>query len=214
MEAVGQLTGGIAHDFNNMLTGIIGGVELARRRFEAGRIDDAFRLHGCGGRFGGAGRRADAPASGVLAPADAEPAVRGCEPSWSADGGSAAAHAGEGVDLNGRAAGFGLPLRRQSARERAAEPRDQRARRDAGRRQTDDRGVECIWMTRDRRDEPIVPGDYVSRQLADTGVGMPAEVTAKAFDPFFTTKPIGKGTGLGLDGLWLRAAVRRLRGDL
>ncbi|MGK9546180.1 hypothetical protein O6486_24425, partial [Salmonella enterica subsp. enterica] len=32
MEAVGQLTGGIAHDFNNMLTGIIGSLELLRRR--------------------------------------------------------------------------------------------------------------------------------------------------------------------------------------
>ena len=42
MEAVGQLTGGIAHDFNNMLTGIIGGIELARRRLEAGRKTEAF----------------------------------------------------------------------------------------------------------------------------------------------------------------------------
>ncbi|RYG90147.1 MAG: PAS domain-containing hybrid sensor histidine kinase/response regulator, partial [Alphaproteobacteria bacterium] len=32
MEAVGQLTGGIAHDFNNMLTGVIGAMELMRRR--------------------------------------------------------------------------------------------------------------------------------------------------------------------------------------
>jgi signal transduction histidine kinase len=37
MEAVGQLTGGIAHDFNNMLTGIIGSLELLRRRLARGR---------------------------------------------------------------------------------------------------------------------------------------------------------------------------------
>ena len=42
MEAVGQLTGGIAHDFNNMLTGIIGGLELARRRLDKGRTEEAF----------------------------------------------------------------------------------------------------------------------------------------------------------------------------
>ena len=36
MEAVGQLTGGIAHDFNNMLTGIIGSLELLRRRLARG----------------------------------------------------------------------------------------------------------------------------------------------------------------------------------
>ncbi|MDQ3202544.1 MAG: hybrid sensor histidine kinase/response regulator, partial [Pseudomonadota bacterium] len=40
MEAVGQLTGGIAHDFNNMLTGIIGSLELLRRRLARGRTDD------------------------------------------------------------------------------------------------------------------------------------------------------------------------------
>ena len=40
MEAVGQLTGGIAHDFNNMLTGIIGSLELLRRRLARGRTED------------------------------------------------------------------------------------------------------------------------------------------------------------------------------
>lgn len=39
MEAIGQLTGGIAHDFNNLLTGIIGSVDLARRRHHAGSVD-------------------------------------------------------------------------------------------------------------------------------------------------------------------------------
>ncbi|MFX6315219.1 hypothetical protein ABTF93_19580, partial [Acinetobacter baumannii] len=32
MEAIGQLTGGIAHDFNNMLTGIIGAMDILKRR--------------------------------------------------------------------------------------------------------------------------------------------------------------------------------------
>ncbi|WP_296433523.1 MULTISPECIES: ATP-binding protein [unclassified Rhizobium] len=40
MEAIGQLTGGIAHDFNNMLTGIIGGINLAKRRIASGRVED------------------------------------------------------------------------------------------------------------------------------------------------------------------------------
>ncbi len=44
MEAVGQLTGGIAHDFNNMLTGIIGSIDLMKRRIEAGRFDGLERF--------------------------------------------------------------------------------------------------------------------------------------------------------------------------
>ena len=37
MEAVGQLTGGIAHDFNNLLTGIIGSLDIVRRRLQKNR---------------------------------------------------------------------------------------------------------------------------------------------------------------------------------
>ena len=41
-------------------------------------------------------------------------------------------------------------------------------------------------------------GPAVKITVADQGVGMTAEVLARAFEPFFTTKGSGKGTGLGL----------------
>jgi CheY-like chemotaxis protein len=45
-------------------------------------------------------------------------------------------------------------------------------------------------------------GDYIELRVSDTGVGMPAEVAARAFDPFHTTKGVGKRTGLGLSQVY------------
>jgi CheY-like chemotaxis protein len=44
-------------------------------------------------------------------------------------------------------------------------------------------------------------GHYIMISVADTGIGMTAEVIEKIYEPFFTTKEQGKGTGLGLPSI-------------
>jgi signal transduction histidine kinase len=43
-----------------------------------------------------------------------------------------------------------------------------------------------------------VDGDAAVITIADSGCGIPAEITDRVFDPFFTTKEVGRGTGQGL----------------
>jgi len=205
MEAVGQLTGGIAHDFNNMLQGVSGAVEMARRRMEAGRPEEARR-------YLDAARDATGRAAGLTQRLLAFARRQRLDP--------------KPVDADGLVAGMADLVRRMVGPGIGVELR---LRDDTGSVLCDPNELESALLnlcinardalpeggrlligTEDVRLSPAdvagqdgaAPGDYVTILVTDTGAGMPPEVLKRAFEPFFTTKPLGQGTGLGLSQIY------------
>ena len=205
MEAVGQLTGGIAHDFNNMLTGIIGSLELLRRRVARGRTEDLDGLIDLGVT---SANRAAALTHRLLAfsrrqSLDSKP-----------------------VEMNGLVHSMGELLNRSLNESIRLEMNleEQLWTAEADPNQLESALLNLVLNARDAMPdggmlrietynrhldrtftnayENLLPGDYVVLAVSDTGSGMPESVIRRAFDPFFTTKPIGQGTGLGLSMIY------------
>ncbi len=219
MEAVGHLTGGLAHDFNNLLTGIAGSLELLGTRIAQGRLAGLDRYVTTAQ---GAARRAAALTHRLLAfsrrqtldpkPTNVNRLVAGMEelirrtvgPAIEVEVLGAADLWPTLVDppqlenallnlcINARDA-MTQPSPGGSAGEAGARPGGGRLTIGTANRRLDGRAAQ---------ERDLLPGQYVSLCVGDTGTGMTPEVIAKAFDPFFTTKPLGQGTGLGLSMIY------------
>ena len=214
MEAVGQLTGGIAHDFNNLLAGISGSLELLQARMSQGRLGDVERYLTAAQ---GAAKRAAALTHRLLAfsrrqtldpkPININRLVAGMEdlvrravaPMVEVEVVGAAGLWNTLVDPNQ----LENALLNLCINARDAMPSGGRITIETANKWLDARAAQ-------ERDLP--PGQFVSLCVSDTGVGMTAEVMARAFDPFFTTKPLGQGTGLGLSMIY--GFVRQSEGQV
>jgi PAS domain S-box-containing protein len=204
MEAVGQLTGGIAHDFNNLLTGIVGSLDLLQTRLDQGRTENVARYINAAMT---SANRAAALTHRLLAFARRQPLIP-----KSVDVNRLVVSLedllrrtiGESIDLEIIAPNdlwFTLcdPNQLESALlNLAINARD--AMPDGGKLTITTMNARLDSVTADT--PALVPGDYICIGVTDTGVGMSADVAARAFDPFFTTKPIGQGTGLGLSMIY------------
>ncbi|HEV7689530.1 MAG TPA: PAS domain S-box protein [Hyphomonadaceae bacterium] len=205
MEAIGQLTGGIAHDFNNLLAGVIGGLEIVKRRISTGRYEDLSRFMEAS--ISSANRAASLThrllAFSRLQPLDPRPydvndIVKGMEELLRRS-------LGEQVRLKTHlGASLGLAATDANQLENAIlnlaiNARD--AMPDGGEVMISTALADDEDLAR-LRAEGLSAGSYIKLAVADTGTGMSPDVLTKAFDPFFTTKPIGKGTGLGLSMIY------------
>jgi signal transduction histidine kinase len=201
MEAVGQLTGGIAHDFNNMLTGVIGGLDMVRRRLAEGRVEDASRF--IEAALASAGRAA-ALTHRLLAfsrrqsldpqAVDANHLIGSMEDLLRRT-------LGEQVDLSVDLATdlwntqtdanqLESAILNLAINARDAMPTGGKLTIETANLHLDSQFAHTLGN--------LNPGDYVAISVSDTGQGMTPDVASRVFDPFFTTKPIGQGTGLGL----------------
>jgi signal transduction histidine kinase/DNA-binding response OmpR family regulator len=214
MEAVGQLTGGIAHDFNNLLAGISGSLQMLEARIAQGRLDAVPRYIDAAQ---GAAKRATALTQRLLAfsrrqtldpkPTNLNRLITDMEDLVRRTSGPTIA-----VEVVG-AAGL-WPIRiDQNQLENALlnlciNARD--AMPDGGRLTIETANKWLDEHAARARDLP--PGQYVSLNVTDTGIGMAKETIERIFEPFFTTKPLGKGTGLGLSMIY--GFVRQSNGQV
>ncbi|SMX25805.1 chemotaxis protein CheB [Boseongicola aestuarii] len=198
MEAVGQLTGGLAHDFNNLLTVIIGNLELIEIRVEdfpvPELLNEALEAANLGAKLTKqllAFSRKQPLLPTKVALNDLVTEVKPLLVRTLGDDISVKTDLADDLRLTltdpGQVENAILNL--------AINARD--AMPEGGRLTIETKNV-VLDADYAATQVDIAPGDYVALSVTDTGVGMAADVIARAFEPFFTTKAVGAGSGLGL----------------
>ncbi|MFA6147695.1 MAG: ATP-binding protein [bacterium] len=192
LESLGILAGGIAHDFNNLLTGVLGNISLAMEM-----VDSHKRAHSRLEEAVKAALRAKDLAARMLA------FSKGGKPIC------------EKISLQEALRdSIGFALRGTGVRCEFRVPEEVWAvYADPGQigQVFHNLAINAVQAmpggghlrvsmenarVRDGEIPHVVAGNYVRIDVADDGIGIPADVLPKIFDPYFTTKE--KGSGLGL----------------
>jgi signal transduction histidine kinase len=182
MDALGQLASGIAHDFNNLLSVILG---YATDPMNAARSQQALDSLDAVEQ---AARRGSEVTRRLL--------------SLSRDAGQAAV-----FDV-GAALTELLPLVRSLFAQKTAVSLEVPASAYPVFMDKQEFELAILNIASNARDAMPQGGEFkmavsadegrVQVALADTGMGMSPEVSARMFEPFYTTKPEGVGTGIGM----------------
>jgi len=200
LEAVGQLAAGVAHDFNNLLTAISGYTELARVGTDgraARYLDQVLEASQRAGEL--TAQLLAFSRKQLLAPKHIETRelVEGVLPILRP-------LLRERIDLQvelspDSPAVFVDPARLENALlNLAANARD--AMPDGGALTIATGRI--VLDANAAAEQDVLPGEYATLRLTDTGTGMTRDVLEKVFEPFFTTKRLGEGTGLGLSSVY------------
>jgi len=214
LESLGLLAGGVAHDFNNLLTGMLGEAGLAR----AALSPEQQALDGHLARIEALALQAAELTQQLLAysgrgafveqPVDLSQLVRDLAGVLKMVlSKKAVVHLDLAADLPTVQADPGQ-LRQvlmnllTNASEALGEA--------VGEIRVSTRVDEVAQPVADGVGGTLPAGRYVVVSIADTGVGMSAEVLAQLFDPFFSTKATGRGLGMSA----VQGIVRAHRGRI
>jgi PAS domain S-box-containing protein len=213
MEAVGQLTGGVAHDFNNLLTVIIGMTELLQDA-----VGDNPQLASTVSAIDEAASRGAQLTQRMLAFARKQPLHSrniNLNEIVTRAGGMLQRTLGEDIHIK-----LALEASLWPALADPSQIEDVILNLAVNARDAMPNGGKLLIETANThlddhyaaQNLEVVPGDYASVVVTDSGSGMPPEVVERVFEPFFTTKEVGKGTGLGLSMVY--GFVKQSRGHV
>jgi two-component system cell cycle sensor histidine kinase/response regulator CckA len=198
LESVGQLAGGVAHDFNNVLSVIVGVAELAKRKLMPGDpvqedLDQILEAATKSAQINAqllafARKQVTTPKVVSL-----NEVVNGIRPMFSS-------LIAEHIELT-----FSLDPELWDVKVDPGQIEQVLTNLAINARDAMPNGGKLMFETRNVSVEPddelpvpdILPGDYATLSVTDTGIGIAPENLERVFEPFFTTKA-DKGTGLGL----------------
>lgn len=200
MEAIGTLAGGIAHDFNNILSAILGFTELVKLNVRddenmAKNLDQVLS----------AGLRARDLVRHILTfsrQADVQKALINIAPLIKECLKFLRASIPSNIDIKQDFNGITGKILADPTQihqvlmnlftNAAHAMKETGGVLDVRIKSVDIQGNELL------KAKKLPPGPYLQLTIADTGCGIPKELTDRIFEPFFTTKKRGEGTGMGL----------------